>query len=133
VTISTDISSLLGNGPESGDGKLLDVLRTISKHLEGGSPEDVEALESTDLKGLDQNYETLISLETKSGTAIDQFQSAIGGIESLQSTITAALSNTDSANIATTSIDFSNQQAAYTAALRAGATIVQESLLNFLQ
>jgi flagellin-like hook-associated protein FlgL len=30
------------------------------------------------------------------------------------------------------SIDYSNQQAAYDAALRAGASIVQESLLNFL-
>jgi flagellin-like hook-associated protein FlgL len=30
-------------------------------------------------------------------------------------------------------IDFSTQQAAYTAALQAGAKIVQSSLLNFLQ
>ena len=36
-------------------------------------------------------------------------------------------------NIAEASIAFANEQAAYTAALRAGANIVQESLLNFLQ
>jgi len=133
VAVSTNISSLLGNGAESKDGKLLDVLRTITAHLDGGSAEDVEALDSTDLKGLDENIATLTQLQGKAGSAIDQFQSAISGIESLQSTITATLSNTDGANIDTAEMAFSNQQAAYSAALRAGASIVQESLLNFLQ
>jgi flagellin-like hook-associated protein FlgL len=44
----------------------------------------------------------------------------------------AALSDTQNADFAKTSIAFSSEQAAYTAALRAGASIVQESLLNFL-
>jgi hypothetical protein len=34
--------------------------------------------------------------------------------------------------MAQVAIDYSTQQAAYTAALRAGASIVQDSLLNFL-
>ena len=45
----------------------------------------------------------------------------------------SALSNTDDTNMAAASIAYANEQAAYDAALRAGATIVQESLLNFLQ
>jgi flagellar hook-associated protein 3 FlgL len=133
VEVSTDISSLLGNGAASKDGKLLDVLRTITEHLNGGTKEDVEALNSTDLQSLDANIETLTELQAKSGSAIDQFQTTITGIEGLQASITATLSNTEDTNIATASIAFSNQQAAYSAALRAGASIVQESLLNFLK
>ncbi len=44
-----------------------------------------------------------------------------------------ALSNTLDTNVAQVSIAYANEQAAYEAALRAGASIVQESLLNFLQ
>ncbi len=39
VTVSTDLQSVLGNGQASGDGKLLDVLRTIQQHLNEGTPE----------------------------------------------------------------------------------------------
>jgi flagellar hook-associated protein 3 FlgL len=133
VNVSTDISSLLGNGQGSGDGKLLDTLRTISEHLRGGSAEDVSALNSTDLKNLEASIDTLSQLQATAGSATDQLQTAVSRIEGLQSSITAALSNTDDADIAQTSIEYSNEQAAYSAALRAGASIVQESLLQFLQ
>ncbi len=133
VTVSSDIESLLGNGQASADGKLLDVMRTITEHLDGGTPEDVEALNSTDLTNLDANIEVLTELQAQSGSAIDQFHTAINSIESLQSSVTQSLANTEDADIAATSIAFSNEQAAYSAALRAGASIVNESLLNFLQ
>jgi flagellar hook-associated protein 3 FlgL len=133
VDISTDIASLLGNGQGSGDGKLLDTLRTISEHLRGGTAEDVSALGSSDLKSLEGNIDTLSQLQATAGSVTDQLQTAVSRIEGLQSSITAALSNTEDADIAQTSIEYSNEQAAYTAALRAGASIVQESLLQFLQ
>jgi flagellar hook-associated protein 3 FlgL len=133
VDISTDISSLLGNGQGAADGKLLDTLQTISEHLRGGTAEDITALGSTDLKSLEANIETLGQLQATAGSVTDQLQTATSRIESLQSSITASLSNTEDANIAQTSIAYSNEQAAYEAALRAGATIIQESLLQFLQ
>jgi flagellar hook-associated protein 3 FlgL len=133
VDISTDISSLLGNGQSSGDGKLLDTLQTIVGHLRGGTTEDVGALGSTDLKSLEANIDTLSGLQATAGSVTDQLQTATSRIESLQSSITAALSNTEDANIAQVSIAYSGEQAAYEAALRAGASIVQESLLQFLQ
>ena len=40
MTITTNISTLLGNGEASGDGKLLDTLRTIAKDMRGGTAED---------------------------------------------------------------------------------------------
>ena len=133
VDISTDISSLLGNGQGSGDGKLLDTLRTISEHLRGGSTEDIGALASTDLKSLEASIDTLSQLQATAGSVTDQLQTATSRIESLQGSIAASLANTEGANIAETSIAYANEQAAYEAALRAGASIIQESLLQFLQ
>ncbi len=133
INVSTDISSLLGNGQASGDGKLLDTLRTISEHLRGGTAEDVGALGSTDLKSLETSIDTLSQLQATAGSVTDQLQTATSRIESLQSSIAASLSNTEDANIAQVSMAYSSEQAAYEAALRAGASIVQESLLQFLR
>ncbi len=132
-TSAPNISSLLGNGQGSGDGKLLDTLRTISEHLRGGSAEEVSALGSSDLKSLESSIDTLSQLQATAGSITDQLQTATSRIESLQGSITASLANTEGANIAETSIAYANEQAAYEAALRAGASIVQESLLQFLQ
>jgi flagellar hook-associated protein 3 FlgL len=132
VTISTNISALLGNGEASGDGKLLDTLRTIATHLHGGTAEDRAALGTTDLVSLDANMETLTQLQAAAGSSTDQLRTALTRNEDLQTSITEALSNTQDTNIATASIAYSNEQAAYEAALRAAASIVQESLLNFL-
>jgi flagellar hook-associated protein 3 FlgL len=133
VTISTNISTLLGNGEAAKDGKLLDTLRTIAQHLRGGTAEDREALGTTDLTNLDTNLETLSQLQAVSGSATDQLRVALTRNEDLQTSITESLSNTEDTNVAATTIAYANEQAAYEAALRAGATIVQESLLNFLQ
>lgn len=133
VNVSTDISSLLGSGQGAADGKLLDTLRTITEHLRGGSAEDVSALGSSDLQALDANIGTLSQLQATAGSVTDQLQTASSRIESLQGSITAALSSTEDANIPETAMAYSSEQAAYQAALRAGASIVQESLLQFLQ
>ncbi len=132
VTISTDISSLLGNGSAAKDGKLLDTLRTISEHLLGGTVEDREALNSTDLKAIDANLETLTQLQATAGSVTNQLQVASSRIEDLETSLSKTLSNVQDVDVAKASIAFSNQQAAYEAALRAGASIVQESLMNFL-
>jgi flagellar hook-associated protein 3 FlgL len=133
VTITTNISTLLGNGEAAKDGKLLDTLRTIAQHLRGGTAEDREALGTTDLTALDTNLEALSQLQAVSGSATDQLRVALTRNEDLQTSITEGLSNIEDTNVAATSIAYANEQAAYEAALRAGATIVQESLLNFLQ
>jgi flagellar hook-associated protein 3 FlgL len=132
VTIGTDLSGVLGNGGAAKDGKLLDVLRTIATHLNEGSAESKAALTSTDLKGLDAGMEGLTQLQANAGSATDQLEMALARIEALQSSVTQTLSNTEDTDVAKATIAYSNQQAAYQAALRAGAKIVQESLLDFL-
>jgi flagellar hook-associated protein 3 FlgL len=132
VAVSTNLAGLLGNGKASGDGKLLDTLSTIAEHLASGSPEALKQLASGDLGKLEAGIEGLSNLQAGAGAVTDQLQSAAGRIEGLHESITAALSSTDSVNVAEATIAYSNEQAAYDAALRAGAKIVQESLLNFL-
>jgi flagellar hook-associated protein 3 FlgL len=132
VTVTTNISTLLGSGEPAADGKLLDTLRTIAKNMRGGA-EGQALLGTTDLEKLDANIETLTQLQAISGSATDQLRTALDRNEQLQTTISAALANTDATNIPQASVQYANEQAAYEAALRASATIVQESLLNFLQ
>jgi flagellar hook-associated protein 3 FlgL len=132
VTINTDISTLLGSGQGAADGKLLDVLRTVSQHLREGTPAALEALGSGDLNSLDGNLDAMTTLQAHVGAITAQMQVAVNRIADLQGNAAQALSNTQDADFAKVSIEYSNQQAAYQAALRAGASIVQTSLLDFL-
>ncbi|HEY2767766.1 MAG TPA: flagellar hook-associated protein FlgL [Solirubrobacteraceae bacterium] len=132
ANISVNLASVFGNGPGAADGKLLDTLRTIVTNLKEGTPAAVETLRTTDLKNLDTNLNALTGVQAEAGAVTDQLDLALSRIQSLQITATQQLSNVQDANIAQVSIEFSNQQAAFNAALRAGASIVQESLLEFL-
>jgi flagellar hook-associated protein 3 FlgL len=132
VTVNTAASTLLGNGQGAADGRLLDVLRTVSQNLRGGTPADLEALSGADLRNLDTNLNALTELQAHVGAITDQMQVASGRIQDLQSNAAQALSSIEDANLAQVSINYSNQQASYQAALRAGANIVQTSLLDFL-
>jgi flagellar hook-associated protein 3 FlgL len=132
VAINTNVSTLLGNGQGSGDGKLLDVLRTISQHLRSGVPAEEAALGSTDLKNLDSNLQALTTMQAGAGAVTAQMQIALSRIGDLQITAAKTLSSTQDADLAKVAIAYSSEQAAYNAALRAGASIVQTSLLDFL-
>ncbi len=133
LQVNADLSSVLGSGAAAGDGKLLNVLSTISAHLTGGTASDIAALSSGDLQGLDNNLSTLAQVQTNVGSTEDRLQLAATRISSLQSSDTAALAGVQDADYATTLTNFSNEQAAFTAALKASANIVQSSLMDFLQ
>jgi flagellar hook-associated protein 3 FlgL len=132
VNVAVNLSSVLGNGATAADGKLLDTLRTIATQLREGTPAAVETLRTTDLHNLDTNINALTGLQAEAGAVTDQLQLALTRISSLQDTATTQLANVQDANMAQVSIEFSNEHAAFEAALRAGASIVQESLLEFL-
>jgi flagellar hook-associated protein 3 FlgL len=129
LSVSTNISSLLGNGQASGDGGLLDTLRTIASDMQSGN---TGAIGGADLKNLDSNFGTLTQMEANVGAITNRLTLASTRIEQLQNSDTAALSNVQDADMATVAINFSTEQAAYSAALKAGANIVQSSLLDFL-
>jgi flagellar hook-associated protein 3 FlgL len=129
ISVNTNISTLLGNGQASNDGGLLDTLRTVVSDMQSGN---IGAIGGADLKNLDANFGTLTQMEANVGAISNRLTLASTRIQQLQNSDTAALSNVQDADMATVAINFSTEQAAYQAALKAGANIVQSSLLDFL-
>ncbi len=133
IQINQSAATLLGNGQAAEDGKLLDTLRTIAKNMREGTPAALEALDGGDLKNLDANFETLLQMQAQAGGTVDQLQMAESRIEELTTSTTEALGNTQDANYAQVATEYTSDQVAYEAALKAGGSIVQMSLLEFLK
>ena len=131
MTINTTAVEFLGQGRANpGDGGLLNTLRDISDHLKAG---DSTSLRDIDLAALDKNFDSLIVVTARNGAQSNRLDSADSRLDDVSQAVTEQLSNTEDADIAKTLIDFNSQTAAYQAALRAGANIVQSSLMDFLR
>ncbi|HET9094059.1 MAG TPA: hypothetical protein VFN36_03140, partial [Solirubrobacteraceae bacterium] len=128
ATVSVDLSSALGTSSSTG---LLSTLQSIYNQLTTGS--GTSALNTTDLSALKTGLDSLSSLQASLGASTDQMTMAAGTISDMQTSVTSDLSNDEDANMASTMTTYSNEQAAFTAALKAGASIVQTSLLDFLK
>jgi flagellar hook-associated protein 3 FlgL len=126
VTVNTQVYQVL-NGSANDDPGLLSQLQSIADALKAGNQPPAGSLTqlSGSLSGLEQQSATL-------GSAQDRLSLASTRLQSLQLSVTDSLSNDQDANMAQTMTTFSNQQAAFTAALKAGANIVQTSLMDFL-
>jgi len=127
VVINQPGSRVLGTG-DAGD--LLGVLRGIAAHLEAN---DGPALRGGDLSALDGRLDALMEVRAENGASSNRVESAIARLAQVEETTTQELSDTEDADFAKTMIDLNSQQAAYQAALRAGASIVQSSLMDFLR
>ena len=114
-----------------GDGTtgILGVLRQISTDLAAGN---LNGLQSTDLQALDAAHDQLLSQQAVSGALGNRLDTAASRLLELEESTTKLLSDTEDADMAKTLIDYSTQQAAYQAALQAGARMLQPSLLDFL-
>ena len=122
--------TVLGNGQAAADNKLLHVLRDISDHLAAG---DTASLRSTDLTRLDGNLDQLLGVRAGNGALSNRLEAAGERLDQIEETTTGQLSEIQDADIAKTMIDFNSQSAAYQAALKAGANIIQPSLMDFLR
>lgn len=132
VRVNADLAGrVLGEG--DGDGKLLDVLRTVVAHLRGGTTADADALRTTDLKALDAQIDELSALRAEVGATGNRLITASDRLAELEETATKQRSNVEEADAAATIIAYATQRASYEAALKAGAGIVQSSLLDFLR
>jgi flagellar hook-associated protein 3 FlgL len=67
------------------------------------------------------------------GARQNRLDAALSRLVEVEESTLKQLSETEDADIAKTLIEFSSQQAAYQAALKAGANIVQSSLMDFLR
>jgi flagellar hook-associated protein 3 FlgL len=127
ATVSVNLSSVLGTSSSTG---LLSQLTDIANQLT--SDTGTSALNTTDLSNLQSGLDSLNTLQTQLGTTTDQMTMAASTISDMQTSVTSDLSNDQDANMASTETTYSNEEAAFTAALQAGASIVQTSLMNFL-
>jgi flagellar hook-associated protein 3 FlgL len=132
MTINVVGRDFLGDGPGSvpPDNKLLHVLRDAVDHLRAG---DGASLRGTDLDRLDTNFDHLLEVRAANGAKTNRLEAALGRLSQLEESVLGQLSKTEDADMAQTLIDLNSQTAAYQAALRAGASIVQSSLMDFLR
>lgn len=133
VVVNVTGQAVLGDGQGAADDRLLHVLRDVVDHLRGGTPADADALRGTDLQRLDANLDALASARAVVGATANRLDAAAGRIDEIEESTRALLSKTEDVDVARALVDFSLQQSAYQSALRAGANIVQASLLDFLR
>jgi flagellar hook-associated protein 3 FlgL len=95
----------------------------------GGTPGN---LGTTDLNALDAATDNISETQAVVGARENRLTAASGRLQQLNVAQSQQLSNVEDADMAQTMIDFSTQSAVYQAALKAGATLIQPSLMNFL-
>jgi flagellar hook-associated protein 3 FlgL len=130
IGINQVASEFLGGGQAAGDDKVLHVLRDISDHLKAG---DGASLRGTDIRRLQTALEGVIDVRAINGARTNRLEAAASRLAELEQSTLSQISDTEDVDIARALIDFNSQQAGYQAALRAGANIVQTSLMDFLR
>jgi flagellar hook-associated protein 3 FlgL len=109
---------------------LLPALRTISSHLQSN---DAASLQTTDLQALDAALDTVTTARSQVGAATTRVDAAGQRLADLHDVTTAFLSKTEDADLPQALTDLSAQQNALSAALQGGATLIQQSLMDFLR
>ena len=130
VIVNARGSDVLGDGT---DGKLLDTLRDVAAHLRGGSAADLAALSGGDLVAIDRSFDDVLTAQAQIGSIANRLETADDRLSELELNAKTLLSQTEDADMAATIVDYSMQQSVYQSALRAGAGIVQVSLMDFLR
>jgi flagellar hook-associated protein 3 FlgL len=130
VVVNVRASDVLGDGT---DGKMINTLRDIAAHLRGGTPADDAALKGSDLVAMDKTLDNLLTSRAQVGAVANRLSAADDRLAELQENAKGLLSKTEDADMAATLVDYSMQQSVYQSALRAGAGIVQASLMDFLR
>jgi flagellar hook-associated protein 3 FlgL len=126
MDIGLRASSFLGDGT---DGKLLQVLRDTSAHLKANDGVAVRG----DIQLLEDKADEVLGVRALNGAKQNRLEAALTRLTEVEGATLQQLSDTEDVDIAKAMIEFSSQQAAYQAALKAGANIVQASLMDFLR
>jgi flagellar hook-associated protein 3 FlgL len=130
MNINVTLDGLLGEGQGAGDNLLLHTLRDIADHLRAN---DGPSLRGTDIQRIDANFDVLNQLRAEVGARTNRLSIAESRLSSLEENSVELLSGVEDADTVKTLIEYTTQQSAYNAALKAGANVVQTSLLDFLR
>jgi len=128
IAIALNVSGRQVLGGDA-DGLLADV-RIIERQLRAN---DGPGLRTTALASLDAGLDSLLAVRAVNGANADRVEAAMSRLDQYAETTTRQLSETEDVDFARVMIDLNSQQAAYQAALKAGANIVQSSLMDFLR
>ena len=109
---------------------LLPTLRTLSAHL---AANDTASLGTTDLQAIDAGFDNLTAKRGLVGAITNRVDAAGVRLDDTTDITTAFLADTQDADLPQALTDLSAQQAALQAALRGGAALIQQSLMDFLQ
>ena len=108
---------------------LLATMRTVLSQMVGNNTQGL----STSLDAIDVRQDELNAVRATIGATANRIEIAMGRLSEYEGTATQLLNETESADLAKTMIEYSVHQAAMQAGLKAGASIVQASLLDFLR
>lgn len=108
---------------------ILATMRTILAATTAGN----HAALSGQLGALDTGLDALNAARAKAGATSNRVEIAASRLAEYEGTALQLLNTTESVDIGKAMIDFSTQQAALQAGLKAGAQVVQASLLDFLR
>jgi flagellar hook-associated protein 3 FlgL len=109
---------------------LLPTLRTLSAHL---AANDTASLGTADLQAIDAGFDNLTAKRGLVGAITNRVDAAGARLDDTTDITTAFLADTQDADLPQALTDLSAQQAALQAALRGGATLIQQSLMDFLR
>lgn len=126
VKVNVDGKAVIGDGTSG----LIASLRQVAADLRAGN---INALNTTDLQAIDTAHDTLLTARATIGAISGRLDAAESRLTQVEETAMTLLSSTEDADMAKTLIDYSTQQAAYQAALKAGANLIQPSLLDYLR
>ncbi len=125
MDVNTPGSAVFGDDTSG----LIHTLRTISADLRSGN---TSALQNADMTSLSGDLDTIANAQAIVGARQNRLETALGRLQDMEQSTTTLLSGTEDADMAKTMVDFSQQTAVFQAALRAGAQIIQPSLMDFL-
>lgn len=112
------------------DEGLLFTIRTVIDNLDDPGAGD---LLSADLDAFDDRLDELNAMRATIGAATNRLETAASRLGEFEGMTLSMLSTNEDTDMAKAMIDFSIQQSALQAGLKAGASIVQTSLLDFLR
>jgi flagellar hook-associated protein 3 FlgL len=127
VAVQVNVSgrSVIGDDDEG----LLATMRTVLAQVQA---DDVQGLTGS-LDVLDVRLDGLNAIRATVGATANRIEVALGRLAEYEGTALQLLNDTESTDLAKTMVEYNIHQAAMQAGLKAGATIVQTSLLDFLR
>lgn len=141
VTVNTEGWELLGESPDG----LYEMLKKFQMVLEGdteykyvdassGSPVVMTEALDTDalLDALDKNADTVLSLTARAGARMSALELSTQRLTDDSDIYTTLLSETQDVDIAKVSVEYSEAQSVYEAALAASSKLILPSLVDFL-